>query len=168
MRPRSCRSIPTSRSRSCRGSRSRSDLTRSSRPGCFRSLRSPRPTASPEARRRRSPQQRLRSPKSGRRPKSRRVVPVITALRERPRARVGVARAQELAGRGFGDAAIRFSLEGEGLTAEIVDDALASLDPEPERVQGLLDARGRTLKTLRWLAAKGFDAAALEDLGGFA
>jgi SOS response regulatory protein OraA/RecX len=83
-------------------------------------------------------------------------------------ARVGVARAQELAGRGFGDAAIRFSLEGEGLAAEIVDDALASLEPEPERVQGLLDARGRTPRTLRWLAAKGFDAATLEDLAGFA
>ena len=83
-------------------------------------------------------------------------------------ARVGTARAEELAGRGFGDAAIRFALEGEGLTAEVVDDALAILDPEPERARSLLDARGRTPKTVRWLAAKGFDAATLEDLGGFA
>ena len=83
-------------------------------------------------------------------------------------ARVGTARAEQLAGRGFGDAAIRFALEGEGLAAEVVDDALAILDPEPERARRLLDARGRTPKTVRWLAAKGFDAAMLEDLGGFA
>jgi SOS response regulatory protein OraA/RecX len=83
-------------------------------------------------------------------------------------ARVGTARAEELAGRGFGDAAIRFALEGEGLGAEVVDDALAILEPEPERARRLLDARGRTPKTVRWLAAKGFDAATLEDLGGFA
>jgi SOS response regulatory protein OraA/RecX len=83
-------------------------------------------------------------------------------------ARVGVARAQQLAGRGFGDAAIRYALEGEGLTAEVVDDALAILEPEQERARLVLAARGRTPKTVRWLAAKGFDAATLEDLGGFA
>jgi SOS response regulatory protein OraA/RecX len=83
-------------------------------------------------------------------------------------ARVGIARARELAGRGFGDAAIRFALESEGLAADVVDDALAILDPEPERVSRLLDARGRSPKTLRWLAGKGFDASTLEDLGGFA
>ena len=83
-------------------------------------------------------------------------------------ARVGTARAEQLAGRGFGDAAIRFALEGEGLAAEVVDDALAILDPEPERARRLLDVRGRTPKTVRWLAAKGFDAATLEDLGAFA
>lgn len=83
-------------------------------------------------------------------------------------ARVGTARAEQLAGRGFGDAAIRFALEGEGLAAEVVDDALAILAPEPERARRLLDARGRTPKTVRWLAAKGFDASTLEDLGGFA
>jgi SOS response regulatory protein OraA/RecX len=83
-------------------------------------------------------------------------------------ARVGTTRAQELAGRGFGDAAIRFALEGEGLGAEVVDNALGTLDPEPERARRLLHDRGRTPRTVRWLAAKGFDAATLEDLGGFA
>jgi SOS response regulatory protein OraA/RecX len=83
-------------------------------------------------------------------------------------ARVGAARALELAGRGFGDAAIRYSLEAEGLAVEVVESALAILDPEPERARRLLDERGRTPKTVRWLAAKGFDAATLEDLGGFA
>jgi SOS response regulatory protein OraA/RecX len=83
-------------------------------------------------------------------------------------ARVGAARAQELAGRGFGDAAIRFALEGEGLSGELVLEAIGALDPEPDRARTLLDERGRTPKTVRWLAAKGFDAATLEDLGGFA
>ena len=83
-------------------------------------------------------------------------------------ARVAAARAQVLAGRGFGDAAIRFSLGQEGLAAEVVDEALAALDPEPERARRLLGERGETAKTVRWLAAKGFDAGTLEDLGGFA
>jgi SOS response regulatory protein OraA/RecX len=83
-------------------------------------------------------------------------------------ARIGAARARELAGRGFGDAAIRFSLVGEGLEGEVVEAALAALDPEPERARRLLDERGRTVKTIRWLAAKGFDASTLEDLAAFA
>src|SRR5712691_3576611 len=55
-------------------------------------------------------------------------------------ARVAVNRAQTLAGRGYGDAAIRFSLEGEGLAAEVVEDALAGLEPELERARRLLGA----------------------------
>jgi SOS response regulatory protein OraA/RecX len=82
--------------------------------------------------------------------------------------RVGAARAEQLAGRGFGDAAIRFALEEEGLAADVVDGALATLEPEPERAGRFLEARGHTLKTVRWLAAKGFDASTLEELGGFA
>lgn len=83
-------------------------------------------------------------------------------------ARVAASRAQALAGRGFGDVAIRFSLAREGLAAEVVDEALAALDPEPERARRLLSERGGTAKTVRWLAAKGFAAATLEDMGGFA
>ena len=83
-------------------------------------------------------------------------------------ARVAASRARVLAGRGFGDAAIRGSLEEEGLAPEVVDEALAALDSEPDRARRLLDERGGTAKTVRWLAAKGFDAGTLEDLGGFA
>jgi regulatory protein len=83
-------------------------------------------------------------------------------------ARVAAARAQVLAGRGFGDPAIRFSLTEEGLAAEVIDEALASLEPEPERARRFFDERGKTAKTVRWLAAKGFDAATLEEVGGFA
>jgi SOS response regulatory protein OraA/RecX len=84
-------------------------------------------------------------------------------------ARVAVQRAEALAGRGFGDAAIRYDLEQEGLAAELVEEALAGLEPEPERARALVERRGAELRTVRWLAARGFDAATVEDvLSGFA
>jgi SOS response regulatory protein OraA/RecX len=83
-------------------------------------------------------------------------------------ARVAANRAQTLAGRGYGDAAIRFSLEGDGLAAEVVAEALAALEPELERARSLLGTRGGGAKAVRRLAAKGFDTGTLEDLGGFA
>lgn len=82
-------------------------------------------------------------------------------------ARVASGRAGALAERGYGDAAIRFALEGEGLDAALVEEALAGLDPERERAERLL-AGGRDPKTVRRLAAKGFDAETLGDIVGFA
>jgi SOS response regulatory protein OraA/RecX len=82
--------------------------------------------------------------------------------------RVAAGRAAGLAGRGFGDAAIRAVLEHEGLAAEDVEAAIAELTPEADRAREWLARRGPGPKTLRWLAAKGFDRATLEDLGGFA
>jgi SOS response regulatory protein OraA/RecX len=83
-------------------------------------------------------------------------------------ARVASNRAQTLAGRGYGDAAIRFSLEREGLGPEIVEEALAGLLPELERARRLLGAGEGGAKALRRLAAKGFDSETLEEAGGFA
>jgi regulatory protein len=83
-------------------------------------------------------------------------------------ARVAAGRAQALAERGYGDAAIRFALEAEGLPAATVVQALSSLTREADRARELLTARGETLKTLRWLAGKGFDPATLEDVARFA
>ena len=79
-------------------------------------------------------------------------------------ARVADGRATALAARGYGDAAIRFALEGEGIDPELVDAALAGLEPEAERARALAAGRGGGAKALRWLSARGFDAAALEDL----
>jgi SOS response regulatory protein OraA/RecX len=82
-------------------------------------------------------------------------------------ARVATTRAESLAGRGFGDAAIRHDLEGEGVAAELVERALAGLEPEPDRARALVERRGADLKTARWLAAKGFEESSIEDaLGG--
>jgi len=82
--------------------------------------------------------------------------------------RVAAARAHALAERGYGDGAIRFALEAEGLGAADVEAALAGLAPETERARALLEQRGCSAKSLRWLAGKGFDATALEDVVGFA
>ena len=67
-------------------------------------------------------------------------------------ARAAAGRAAVLAARGWGDEAIRFWLEPEGFAGEALENALAPLEPEPERARRLR-ATGRTE---RWLAARGF------------
>lgn len=92
-------------------------------------------------------------------------------------ARVAAARARSLADRGFGDAAIRYDLEREGVAGDLVEQALAGLEPERDRAKELVARRGveAGAKTARWLASRGFDASSVEDalcgfeaLGGFA
>jgi regulatory protein len=82
-------------------------------------------------------------------------------------ARVSANRARALAERGYGDAAIRAALEEEGIAAELVEEALAGLEPEPERAAGLLGP-SRDSKSLRRLAAKGFSPDLLAELAAFA
>ena len=82
--------------------------------------------------------------------------------------RVASSRAEALAARGYGDAAIRFKLEDEGLAAGLVAEALAGLEPEAVRAGKLLDHRGRGPASVRWLASRGFDPGSLEDVAGFA
>jgi SOS response regulatory protein OraA/RecX len=84
-------------------------------------------------------------------------------------ARVAATRARSLADRGYGDAAIRYDLEREGVAADHVEAALEALDLERDRAKALVERRGDEPKTARWLASKGFDASSIEDaLGGFA
>ena len=71
-------------------------------------------------------------------------------------------RAEQLADRGSGDALIRHDLEERGITTEHVEAALASLQPEHERVARIVDRRGPGDKTARYLASLGFGADALE------
>lgn len=73
-------------------------------------------------------------------------------------------RAEQLAARGSGDALIRHDLEGRGLGLERIEAALALLEPERERAERVAEQRGRTPKTARYLASRGFGAAALEAL----
>jgi SOS response regulatory protein OraA/RecX len=80
--------------------------------------------------------------------------------------RLAAARAHALAERGYGDAAIRFDLEREGLADESIVAALAGLEPERQRARRLVEQRGRDARAARWLAAKGFDAGAVEDAVG--
>ena len=73
-------------------------------------------------------------------------------------------RAERLADRGSGDALIRDDLERRGLAVEVVELALGSLEPERERAERIAELRGRTVKTARYLASRGFGDEALEAL----
>ena len=73
-------------------------------------------------------------------------------------------RAAALADRGSGDALIRDDLERRGLAAELVEAAIRSLEPEPERVARIVERRGRSAKTARYLAARGFGEETLTGL----
>ena len=66
------------------------------------------------------------------------------------------SRAEQLAGRGSGDALIRHDLERRGVAPEIIAGALAGLEPERERAARIIERRGPGVKTVRYLAARGF------------
>ena len=69
-------------------------------------------------------------------------------------------RARALAERGKGNAAIRMDLRG--IDAELVEDALAELEPERERAARIVSRRGSSPKTARLLASRGFDREVVE------
>ena len=73
-------------------------------------------------------------------------------------------RAEQLADRGSGDALIRDDLERRGVAAEIIEAALAAIEPEHERAARIAERRGPGHKTARYLAAKGFGEDALESV----
>jgi len=77
-------------------------------------------------------------------------------------ARFAAGRAAALAGRGSGDALIRDDLERRGVGAEAIDEALAGLEPEPERARAAVEREGP--RVLRKLAARGFPPEVLEEL----
>jgi SOS response regulatory protein OraA/RecX len=72
------------------------------------------------------------------------------------------ARAESLAGRGYGDVAIRHDLESHGLAGGVVEPAMASLEPEPRRADRLVQRRGAGPRTARFLAGKGFSQESCE------
>ena len=80
--------------------------------------------------------------------------------------RFAAGRASALAGRGHGDAAIRFDLERQGLAGEIVAEALAGLEPERERARRFVERRGGGPRTARWLAGRGFDRETIDEVAG--
>jgi regulatory protein len=71
-------------------------------------------------------------------------------------------RAEQLAVRGAGDALIRHDLEGRGIDNELVAAALEALEPERERALRITASRGRSAKTARYLASRGFGDEAVE------
>lgn len=71
-------------------------------------------------------------------------------------ARFAESRARTLAGRGSGDALIRHTLVRAGVEADVVDAALLTLAPEVERATAIVERRGPSPRTARYLAGKGF------------
>jgi SOS response regulatory protein OraA/RecX len=76
--------------------------------------------------------------------------------------RFAVNRARALAERGKGDAAIGFDLERQGVAAQQIEEAMATLEPERERAERIVARRGATVATARLLASRGFDVDAVE------
>jgi len=73
-------------------------------------------------------------------------------------------RAKRLAERGAGDALIRDDLERRGLAADLVELALGELEPERERAARIVERRGSSVKTARYLASRGFGEDALDGI----
>jgi len=76
--------------------------------------------------------------------------------------RFAESRAAALSHRGYGDDAIRFDLEREGVGGEAAAEALARLEPEHARAAGLVAAGKDDAKTSRRLLARGFSPETVE------
>jgi SOS response regulatory protein OraA/RecX len=70
--------------------------------------------------------------------------------------RFAESRAEALAARGAGDTLVRYELSRAGVDEELVADAIALLEPEPERARRIAERRGYGPKTARYLSGKGF------------
>ena len=77
-------------------------------------------------------------------------------------ARVAAGRAESLARRGLGDAAIRDDLGRRGFDELAIAAAVAELPPEAERAAAIVSARGGSVRTARLLCARGFDEDVVE------
>jgi regulatory protein len=77
-------------------------------------------------------------------------------------ARFASGRAALLAARGAGDAMIEDDLARRGVPEGAIRAAIAGLEPEPARAEAIVAAHGRSPRTLRRLAAKGFSEESLE------
>jgi SOS response regulatory protein OraA/RecX len=77
--------------------------------------------------------------------------------------RVARRRAELLAERGCGDALIRHDLAGRGIGDEVIEAAVAAVEPEHVRVARILRERGSSPKTARYLGRKGFSEDSIRD-----
>jgi SOS response regulatory protein OraA/RecX len=78
--------------------------------------------------------------------------------------RVAATRADLLARRGFGDAAVRHDLESRGIDPETVGAVLHALEPEHLRAARVVAERGRSPRTARLLASRGFSDEIVESV----
>jgi SOS response regulatory protein OraA/RecX len=78
--------------------------------------------------------------------------------------RLAESRAELLARRGYGDAAIRADLARRQIAPEAAASAVASLEPELDRLRSALEGQSVTPAVLRRLAARGFSRDTLGDV----
>jgi len=79
-------------------------------------------------------------------------------------ARLAESRAELLARRGYGDAAIRADLARRLIAPEAVASAVASLEPELSRLRSALEGQSVTPAVLRRLTARGFSRDTLDEV----
>ncbi len=75
-----------------------------------------------------------------------------------------IGRAQGLAERGYGDAAVRHILEQERINSELIGEVVASLEPELERARAIAGSITDRKKLLGRLARRGFDPDTIEQI----
>ena len=78
--------------------------------------------------------------------------------------RFAESRAQALAERGAGDRLVLDDLLRQGVDEETARAALATIEAERDRAARAVATRGASLRTLRYLAARGFSEESLEPL----
>lgn len=81
-------------------------------------------------------------------------------------ARFAEARASALVRRGAGDALIRHALVAAGVADDVVELALAELEPETERARSIVARRGPGRRTARYLSGKGFSDEVVAAVAG--
>ena len=79
-------------------------------------------------------------------------------------ARVAESRAEVLARRGYGDAAIRADLRRRLISADTIEAAVDALESELHRARRALAREGVTPKSLRRLATRGFSRDTLDEV----
>jgi regulatory protein len=79
-------------------------------------------------------------------------------------ARLAESRAELLARRGYGNAAIRADLRRRLVASEVAAEAVAGLDPELDRAREFLRGENATPALLRRLAGRGFSRDTLEEV----
>lgn len=80
--------------------------------------------------------------------------------------RVASTRAETLADRGWGDAAIEAKLAQAGVDEELVREAVAALEPETDRARQILGRVADPTKAARRLASRGFAPETVGELLG--
>lgn len=79
-------------------------------------------------------------------------------------ARLAQSRAEAMARRGYGDAAIRADLRKRLIPPDAAAEAVASLGPEPDRARRVVGPGAPDAKALRRLAGRGFSRETLEEI----